>query len=118
MNDSPGLFGGRLRDSILFGVARVAAKKNPGDVSRRPASMVPLKQDDSENAHEHGRRQIEYDADCTAGCRKRDQWDYRLQLSVIRRDDLSARRCPADRVSRVNAPAAFRHVPPLDLVLP
>jgi len=81
-NDSPSLFGGCLRDSILSGVARVVAKKNPGDVSGRPASMVPLKQDDSENAHEHGRRQTEYDADRAARRRERDQRNYRLQLPV------------------------------------
>jgi len=44
--------------------------------------MVPLKQDDSENAHEHGRHQIEYDADRAAGGREHDQRNYRLQLSV------------------------------------
>ena len=66
--------------------------------------MVPLKQDDSENAHEHGRRQIEYDADRDAGRRERDQRHYRLQLSVVRRDDLSARRGPADRASCLKAP--------------
>ena len=45
--------------------------------------MVPEKQDDSENAHEHGRRQTEYDADRIAGCRERDQWNYRLRLFVM-----------------------------------
>ena len=53
--------------------------------------MVPLKQDDSENAHEHGRRQIEYDADRAADCRERDQWIDRLQLSLVARNGPSAR---------------------------
>lgn len=55
--------------------------------------MVPLKQDDSENAHEHGRRQIEYDADRAARRRERDQRAYGIQLSVTRRDDLLTRVC-------------------------
>ena len=53
--------------------------------------MVPLKQDDSENAHEHGRHQIEYDADRAAGGREHDQRNYRLQLSVVAGDGPPAR---------------------------